>query len=131
MAWRRWSAGGNAASVPTVDAHVDVSSADHQRLAAIIEGLASLEPVKILLFGSTARGDAGPWSDLDVIVVATRVPERFLDRIALAYDLLDPHYALDILIYTPEEYRRMFDDGNPLITAAEEEGQVVHARPPA
>ena len=28
-----------------------------------------LQPLKIVLFGSQARGDAGPWSDIDLLVV--------------------------------------------------------------
>ncbi len=84
-----------------------------------------------MLFGSAARGTSDRLSDLDVIVVAERVAPRFLDRIAEAFDLIDPRYALDILVYTPEEYRSMLKDGNPLIEAAEREGRVIYERPAA
>ncbi len=120
-----------AGTVVLVATSVGHAPADDQRLVDLVEGLAPLEPVRIVLFGSAARGEADEWSDLDVIVVAEQVPERFLDRIAAAYDLLDPRYALDILIYTPEEYRAMIEDGNPLVAAAEHEGRVLHARPAA
>jgi predicted nucleotidyltransferase len=101
------------------------------RLEELVERLQPLRPVRILLFGSSARGSADELSDLDVIVVAEHVAGRFLDRIAEAFDLVDPRYALDILIYTPDEYRSMLDDRNPLVEAAEREGRLLYERPAA
>jgi predicted nucleotidyltransferase len=105
-----------------------VTASPQDRLTELVEKLQPLEPVRILLFGSSSRGQADEHSDLDVIVVAERVAERFLDRIAQAYDLLDPRYALDILVYKPEEYQGMRADGNALIETAEHEGRVLYAR---
>ncbi len=34
-----------------------------------------------VVFGSVARGDFNVWSDIDVLVVADHLPERWLDRI--------------------------------------------------
>ena len=102
-----------------------------ERLAEIVERLKPLRPRKILLFGSAARGETDRLSDLDIIVVAERVAPRFLDRIAEAYDLIDPRYALDILVYTPEEYEEMRAAENPLIEAAEAVGRVLYERPAA
>lgn len=102
-----------------------------RQVAELVERLQPLDPVKIVVFGSVARGGADRWSDLDVIVVARRVAPRFLDRIAQAYELIDPRYALDILIYTPEEYAAMLAADNPLILTAQAEGQVVYAGPAA
>lgn len=103
-------------------------SAVEARLDEIVERLQPMKPQKILLFGSAARGRADPLSDIDLIVVAEAVTERFLDRIADAYDLLDPTYALDILIYTPSEYEAMRAGGNTLIESAEREGRVLYER---
>ncbi len=107
------------------------SDATDQRLAEIVQRLGAMQPVRILLFGSSARGDADEWSDIDLIVVAEQVAPRFLDRIADAYDLIEPGYGLDILIYTPQEYAAMLEDENPLITAAEAHGRLLYARPAA
>lgn len=98
------------------------------RLAELVERLQPLHPLRIVLFGSAARGVTDALSDLDVIVVAERIAPRFLDRIAEAYDLLDPRYALDILVYTPAEYEEMRRARNTLIEAAEREGRVLYAR---
>jgi uncharacterized protein len=56
---------------------------------------------------------------------------RFLDRIADAFDLLKPRYGIDLLVYTPEEYRQMLANENPLIEEAEREGRVLFERPAA
>lgn len=105
--------------------------ATQERLERIVRGLQPLRPVRILLFGSAARGTADGLSDLDVIVVAEDIAPRFLDRIAEAYDLIDPDFALDILIYTPDEYRAMRAAGNALVERAEREGRVLYERPAA
>lgn len=98
------------------------------RLRELVQRLKPLRPTRILLFGSAAQGRVDAMSDLDVIVVAENTPERFLDRLERAYELIDPHYALDILVYTPDEYERMVDSGNPLIERAEAEGRLLYAR---
>lgn len=100
-------------------------------LEDIVERLQAMQPVRILLFGSSARGERDDLSDLDIIVVAEHVAPRFLDRIADAYDLLDPRYGLDILIYTPAEYAAMQAQGNTLIETAEREGRVLYEKPAA
>ncbi len=101
------------------------------RLAEIVERLQPMMPLRIVLFGSSARGEADHLSDIDLIVVAENVAPRFLDRIADAYDLIHPRYALDILIYTPVEYAKMLEDGNSLIESAEKDGRVLYERPAA
>lgn len=102
-----------------------------ERLVEIVERLRPLRPRRVLLFGSAARGQHDPLSDLDLIVVADEVPIRFLDRVARAYDLIDPRYALDILVYTPGEYDAMLAEGNTLVESAEREGRVLYERPAA
>lgn len=66
------------------------------------------------VFGSYAQGSADRHSDLDVLIVhETERPflERFLDFDAVFN--LGP--AVDLLVYTPEEFERMQERGNPLV----------------
>lgn len=53
--------------------------------------------------GSFARGEVRPWSDLDLVVVA-ETSERPHRRARLFYDAADPTDAVDIVVYTPEEF---------------------------
>lgn len=114
-------------TLPTLSVMGEPQAED--RLTHLVKALQPLRPVRILLFGSAARGTADDYSDLDVIVVAREVAPRFLDRLAQAYDLIDPRYALDILVYTPEEYAQMRAEENPLVEAAERHGRVLYAQP--
>lgn len=61
---------------------------------------------KVVHFGSSARGEAGLDSDLDLIVVMA-CEESFLDRIAALYKILKPRVAVDLLVYTPVEFEEM------------------------
>jgi predicted nucleotidyltransferase len=58
----------------------------------------------VLLFGSLARGDARDHSDIDLIVVK-ETEKRFLDRLDEFYD--DAREAMDVLVYTPQEFEQM------------------------
>lgn len=70
---------------------------------------APVQPLRIILFGSRARGDADEESDVDLIVVY-RTERRFLDRLAELYRLWDLPLAVDILAYTPEEFDRLIEE---------------------
>lgn len=99
-----------------------------EKLDRVIAGLGLYDADKAILFGSAARGDADAWSDIDVIVIK-RTDRRFLDRLADIISLIDPDFALDVLVYTPEEFDRMLSDGNPIVSSAVEHGKVIYERP--
>ena len=62
----------------------------------------------VYLFGSHARNDASRHSDVDLAIIAERIPERFLDRLLL-YPGLHHHLGtpVDLLVYTPTEWHEM------------------------
>jgi len=68
----------------------------------------ALNPEKIVLFGSFARGDATKWSDIDLLVVADFPKINSNKRFDILYDL---HEGLikehDIHAYgvTPQEFK--------------------------
>lgn len=80
-----------------------------------------------LLFGSYARGEADEYSDVDLIIVAdTRTP--FIERFKEFIDVwrASPVKAMDMLVYTPDEFRQMREQENPFIATALEEGKVIY-----
>ena len=76
---------------------------------------------KVLLFGSLARGDARDHSDIDLIVVKD-TQMRFLDRLDEFYD--DAREAMDILVYTPQEFEEMKE--RPFVKRALREGKMLY-----
>jgi predicted nucleotidyltransferase len=85
------------------------------------------KPDRIYLFGSTARGDAGPNSDYDLLVVVPddAPPERRRSR--LAYEVLrGTGTAADVLVCTRSyfEARRTLKASLPGTVLRE--GRVIH-----
>lgn len=56
------------------------------------------------IFGSVARGKQTRTSDVD-LVLAAETSRKFHDRVTDYADLFDLCPRLDLLIYTPEEFR--------------------------
>jgi len=102
-------------------------SVGNELLKKVIKCLVRKLDVKaIILFGSRARGDWGPWSDYDLLIIAD-FREKYLDRIKTILDILsniplnvEPHP------YTLKEALEMLRRGNPLIVDALEEGKVLY-----
>jgi uncharacterized protein len=103
--------------------------APEERVRRLLLALAPYEPALVYLFGSAARYEADELSDLDVVVLKeTAMP--FLDRLSEVARLLPPEIgAVDLLVYTPAEFRRMQEDGNAFAETIASEGRVIYARP--
>ena len=80
---------------------------DETKLEEIVRRLvAAIDPDKIILFGSRARGQSHDQSDVDWLIVKP-CPEPRHRRVGAAYQALWGIAApTDILWYTPEESRR-------------------------
>jgi uncharacterized protein len=98
------------------------------RLRKIIKALKRYDPERVILFGSAARGAADAQSDIDILVVK-ETTDRFLDRLAHVYDLVEPDFALDALVYTPGEWAEMRARRNPFVERVLKEGVTIYERP--
>ena len=86
---------------------------------------------RAVLFGSYGRGDADEYSDIDLVIIKeTQTP--FLERYKEFPGLFDAvRKALEVLVYTPDEFDAMRDRGNPFISKVIEDGVVIYeARSP-
>jgi predicted nucleotidyltransferase len=75
-------------------------------LTRILERLIeAYEPEQIYLFGSKARGDQGPDSDFDLMVVVAETAPAERKRSRLAYERLwGTGTAADVLVWTRERF---------------------------
>jgi len=85
-------------------------------------------PEKIILFGSAARGEVGPNSDVDLLVVKSGVVHRGQLAEAIYMNLFGVEQAVDIVVVTPEDIERYKDSIALVIRPALQEGKVVYAR---
>jgi len=90
-----------------------------------------VNPEKIILFGSAARGTAQWDSDLDFLVVwagkefpNNRRRAGYLKRILPS----DAYVAMDVVVLTPEQYDRARANPNSFTSWTLREGKVVYER---
>ncbi|SIO36970.1 Nucleotidyltransferase domain-containing protein [Bradyrhizobium erythrophlei] len=89
--------------------------------------------LKIVLFGSRARGDAGPDSDVDVAVVLKDIRDRAAerDRLAdIAYDAITETYVeVQAVPISGDEWEHPDTHRNPaLIRAIKRDGMILEGR---
>ena len=83
-------------------------------------------PVQIILFGSHARGEAHPQSDVDLLVVFSELADKRKTAIDIRCALADLPVAKDILVTTPEELARQRDWVGTALRSAQREGEILY-----
>lgn len=89
----------------------------------------------VILFGSLARalelesGEEvlGEWSDLDLVVV-TETERPFYERIKQLIRRVQPRIGVDVLVYTPSEWKRMKSERLFVKNEVLEKGRIVYER---
>ncbi len=89
-----------------------------------------LSPRRIILFGSYARGEVGPDSDLDLFVeLDPPLPARGRSR--QIKQLFDPYPCpMDVVVYSPEEVAYWKQAPASLVASILREGRVLYERAP-
>jgi predicted nucleotidyltransferase len=86
-------------------------------------------PDKIILFGSRARGDAGPESDIDLLVLFPDVADPNRRAAEVYASLLDFPRPTDIVVSTTARFERYQNVVNTVYWPAAREGKVLYERP--
>lgn len=87
----------------------------------------AVHPLKILLFGSAARGETGPESDVDVMVVMPEGTEERETAMFLHTCFQGLPFAVDVIVVTPEELQRYGDDIGFIYYDVLREGREIYA----
>jgi predicted nucleotidyltransferase len=93
--------------------------------------LAVSEPERIILFGSYARGDARPDSDLDLLVLEAGVTKPRQESVRLRRALRGLRVPVDVIVATPEQADRYRNAIGLIYAPALKEGKVLYERPAA
>ncbi len=89
-----------------------------------------INPRKVVLFGSHARGTAGPDSDLDFLIIedgpfnAQRSRRAEMTRLWMLFP--DVRISIDFLVYSPEEVTKWESSRNHVIHHAMNDGRVLY-----
>ena len=89
---------------------------------------ARFRPRQVILFGSHARGEAGPDSDVDLLVVMPVQGSRQQARLAIRRALHDIPMPKDIVVTTPEDFEWRKEVAGTVERPAALEGEVLYAR---
>ena len=85
-----------------------------------------MHPLKIVLFGSRARGNPRLDSDIDLLIIADSDQPR-PRRSAILYGALsDILIPMDIVVYTPQEVEEWSQVRQAFVTTALREGKVLY-----
>jgi predicted nucleotidyltransferase len=83
-------------------------------------------PIKIILFGSWARGSVGPDSDVDLLVVMDVEGSKRRQAVEIDLALSDRTFPLDLIVVTPEEFEKYRDVIGHILYPVVREGKVLY-----
>ena len=85
-------------------------------------------PLRLILFGSSARGDAGPDSDIDFLVVFPHVDDKRRTAVEIRRALAHFPVPKDVIVSTPDEIAARGDLVGTILRPALREGKVLYER---
>ena len=106
------------------------SPAEQQLYDQIVRRIVeATDPERIILFGSRARRDHQPDSDLDLFI-EMESELRPSERGRAIRSLFRPRrWPMDVFVYTPAEVARSSGVNGTLVSIVEREGKVLYERP--
>jgi predicted nucleotidyltransferase len=111
-----------------------MSCITEEQLDQITERIArAVNPERVILFGSQARGTTDERSDIDLLIVGGRPSDsgwsrrRQIGRIRRSIPRVG--IPVDIVLFTPDEVDHWKDTTNHVVSEAIREGRVIYERP--
>lgn len=80
-----------------------------------------------VVFGSVARGDFNDRSDIDVVIVAERLPDDAAERQRMVGSPAPG--GVEAVVWTPDEWRSRREQGDPVAVDVEANGVWLAGRP--
>jgi len=104
---------------------------DRQTIDEAVKRLLEAAPAgsRVILFGSYARGEADPGSDVDFLVVEPEVKDTFAEEVRLINALRPLRLAVDVAMMSRKDFDYWKDTPNTLAWQATREGKVYEPLP--
>jgi predicted nucleotidyltransferase/DNA-binding XRE family transcriptional regulator len=96
--------------------------------AMVVRVVDLFQPEQVILFGSHARGDARPDSDVDLLIVMRASGSRRETQLNVRRSLRDIPLPKDVVVTTPEDFAWRREVVGTIERAASREGRVLYAR---
>jgi predicted nucleotidyltransferase len=103
----------------------DLKRTIKQMVGQIVE---RFQPEAVILFGSHARGTAGPDSDVDLLVVMQVAGSKREKQFEVRRTLSKFKLSKDIIVTTPEDFEWRKEIPGTIERPAAREGKVLYAR---
>ncbi len=87
----------------------------------------AVQPLRVILFGSAARGDMGADSDIDVLVVMPDGTHRRHTAEMLHRHFFGIPYGIDVLVATPSDLEKYRHSVGLIYRTILEEGRELYA----
>ena len=101
----------------------------NQKIDAMVRRIVEkFKPLMIILFGSYARGSAGPDSDVDLLIVMPVRGSKRKKAVEIGVALHDIEVAKDVIVVTPDEFEWRKDVIGTIEWPAVREGRVLYAK---
>lgn len=100
----------------------------------LVDCLLTTDPEKIILFGSYARGDVGPDSDIDILVVTgdDSIPNSFAEknktyiRVAKTISDIKKEFPVDLLVHTKAMHKKFLQINSQFAQEIQNNGKVMY-----
>ena len=100
---------------------------DEQTLQQAVDRIvAAAKPSRVIVFGSYGRGDATEDSDLDLMVIAPEVENKYEETIRLNRIVGNVGTGVDLLVYSEREYQRRSQVPGTVLYWARREGRALY-----
>ena len=86
------------------------------------------DPERIILFGSYAYGNPNEHSDIDLLVIMPYEGTGIRKSLEI-WKKIQPDFSIDLIVKTPEDFRKRYTLGDPLVGEAVDKGKLLYERP--
>jgi len=100
---------------------------NQQTLQQIVDRIVTTsKPNRVIVFGSYGRGDADEGSDLDLMVIKSKVENKYDEMIRLHEVVGKVGVGVDVLVYSEAEFDRRSQVPGTVLYWARKEGKALY-----